>query len=55
MASEHRHTMGEPGTGADTENWRPRTDSDLVADVADVAAEERSKTTKAEEGVGEMV
>ena len=55
MASEHRHPTGEPGTGADIETWRPRTDPYLAADVADVAAAETRKTAEAEVGVGEMV
>ena len=52
MASEHRHPTGEPGTGADIETWRPRTDPYLAADVA---AAETGRTAEAEMGVGEMV
>ena len=52
MASEHRHPTGEPGIGAHIETRRPRTDPDLVTDVA---AAEMGKTAKAEVGVGEMV
>ena len=47
MASEHRHPMGEPGTGAVIGNWRTRTAQDLVADVA---AAETDKTAAVDEG-----
>ena len=58
MVSEHRHPTGEPGTGADKETRRPRTDPYLaavVADLADVAAAETGKTAEAEVGVGKIV
>ena len=55
MASEHRHPTGEPGTGEVIETRRPRTEQDLVEDVADVSAEETGKTAEAEVGMGEMV
>ena len=52
MALEHSHPTGEPGTGADIETQRPRTDPDLAADVA---AAETGKTAEVEVGMGEMV
>ena len=55
MALEHRHPTGEPGTGAVIGTWRHRTEQDLVADVADVAAAETVKTAEAEVGAGTMV
>ena len=55
MALEHSHPTGEPGTGAVIRTRRPRTAQDLVADVADVAAEETDKTEEAAVGEGEMV
>ena len=52
MASEHRHPTGEPGTGAVIGTRRPRTEHDLVVDVA---AAETGKTAEAEVVVGKMV
>ena len=52
MSSEHRHPMGEFGTGADIETRRHRTDPYLTAEVA---AAETGKAAEAEVGVGEMV
>ena len=50
-ASEISHPTGDPGTGVDIKTRRPRTDPDLVADVA---AAETGKTAEVEVGVGEM-
>ena len=55
MASEHRHPTGEPGTGAVIGTQRPRTEQDLVADLADVVAAETGKMAEVEVGVGGMV
>ena len=52
MASEHRHPTREPGKGAVIKTRRPRTEHNLVADVAEA---EMGKTAEAEVGVGEMV
>ena len=52
MALKHRHPTGEPGTGANIETRRPRTDPDLAADMETA---ETGKTAEAEVGVGEMV
>ena len=52
MASEHMHPTGEPGTGAVIRTRRPRTEQDLVAEVAAV---ETVKAAEAEVGVGAMV
>ena len=52
MASEHRHPTGGPRTGSVIKTRRPRTDQDLVVDVADVAAAETGTMVEAEVGVG---